>query len=158
MRALPMIALLVAVACGEPDPSADVARVDAVPQAEAPELGDDVRVFESRVAVLMLADAAVLDSLRALHGEEDFHVIADDMMYYRAEAFAWLEEHGIPVVELEGRPAVAFAVEGEPAPFEFSADHPLDLVVLYQPGQAPVPVAPVDVTMTAPAYFGVPQP
>ena len=116
---------------------------------------DDTPVFEERVAVYLLPDSAMHDSVRASYSEDDYAVIGDDMMWYRAEAADWLEQNGIRTVFLEGRPTIAFVVDGVTRAFDFSAEPTLDVVVLYQPGQAPLALAPVDVTMRAPGYFGV---
>ena len=116
---------------------------------------NDTTTFDERVAVFLRADSAALAAARAAHGEEDYYAVADDMMWYRAEAWDWLERNGVPVVDLEGRPALSFVVNGVPTPFDFSAQTTLDVVVLYEPGQAPIALAPVDVSMRAPEYFGL---
>ena len=112
-------------------------------------------VFDERVAVFLLADSAALDAARARHGEEDFYVVADDMNWYRSEAADWLEQNGIRTVFLEGRPELSFLVDGEPTAFTFDTESTLDVVVLYRPGRAPIALAPVDVGLSAAAYFGI---
>ncbi|HEX6588080.1 MAG TPA: hypothetical protein VF039_03575 [Longimicrobiales bacterium] len=124
----------------------------AGPAAEAT---GDRQVFDERVAVFLLADSAALDAARAQHGEEDFYVVADDMNWYRAEAADWLEQNGIRTVFLEGRPELSFIVGDEPAAFNFDAESTLDVVVLYSPGRMPIALAPVDVGLRAPTYFGI---
>ena len=114
------------------------------------------RVFDDRVAVFLLADAATLDSLHRARGDDEFYVIADDMNWYRAEARDWLDRNGIDVIHLDGRPDIAFLVDGVAVPFEPGAEAALDLVVLYEPGRAPLALAPIDVSTRAAEYFGAP--
>lgn len=140
MRAAVLIPLLLHVACGGRE---------TPPPAEA-------AAFDERVAVFLLADSVLLDSVRAGHSEDDMAVIGDDMMWYRAEAGDWLEQHGVRTVYLSGRPTLSFVVDGEPSSFDFSAEPTLDVVVLYEPGSPPVAVAPIDVSARAAEYFGLP--
>lgn len=140
VRAAVLIPLALLAACGGRDTQ---------PAAEAP-------TFDERVAVFLLADSVMLDSLRAGYSEDDAAVIGDDMMWYRAEAGDWLEQNGVRTVYLSGRPTLGFVVDGKPASFDFSAEPTLDVVVLYEPGSPPVAVAPVDVSARAPEYFGLP--
>ncbi|HEU5207983.1 MAG TPA: hypothetical protein VFU06_01125 [Longimicrobiales bacterium] len=111
-------------------------------------------MYSRRVVIFMEATFAALDSLRATYSEDDFAVVADDMMYYRATAYDYLEQHGVEVVRTEGRVQPLFEVEGEPRTFDFSDEPYMDLVVLYEPGKLPLAIAPVDIDRAA-DYFGL---
>lgn len=76
------------------------------------------------------------------------------MMYYRATAYDYLEQHGVDVVRTEGRVQAQFEVEGEARTFDFSSEPYLDLIVLYEPGKLPLAIAPVDIDHAA-DYFGL---
>jgi hypothetical protein len=115
---------------------------------------DGAPVFARRIAVFMEATSASLDSLRAKYSEEDYAVVADDMMYYRAMAYDYLEQHGVDVVRVVGRIQVQFEVDGEARSFDFSREESADLLVLYEPGKVPVAIAPVDIDRAA-EYFGL---
>jgi len=115
---------------------------------------DPAPVHRQRVAIFMEATPAALDSLRATYSEEDFAVVADDMMYYRATAYDYLEQHGVDVVRTEGRNPAQFEVEGEARTFDVSSEPYLDLIVLYEPGKQPLVIAPVDIDRAA-DYFGL---
>lgn len=115
-------------------------------------------VYEQRVALLMLADSAAIARLRSDNTEDDFAVIADDLMWYRAEALDWLEQNGIPTVDVQGRPPVRFRVRGELHEFDYSSETLLDLIVLYDTDRPPRAIAPVDVSLEAGTYFGIQAP
>ena len=118
----------------------------------SPEPAPPGHAYTDRVAVFLLADSAQLARMRAEHGA-DFEVVADDMMWYRAEAWSWFEQRAVPVVSLVGRPTLAFAVGGAVREFDFRGEPTADVVVLYDADRAPVAVAPVDVPTAAPAYY-----
>ncbi len=91
---------------------------------------------------------------RGQYSEDDFAVVAEDMMYYRATAYDYLEQRGVEVVRTEGRVQPRFEVEGEPRTFDFSDEPYMDLIVLYEPGMLPLAIAPVDIGRVA-EYFGL---
>lgn len=126
--------------------------------ARAESDADATLVYEERVALLMLADSAALARLRSDNEADDFHAIADDLMWYRAEALDWLEQNGIPTVDVQGRPRVRFRVRGELHEFDYSSETHLDLIVLYDTDRPPRAVAPVDVSLEAATYFGIEPP
>ena len=132
-----MAALLAPHACGR---AADTA-------------GERGAIVSTRTAVFLLADSASLEALGSRHPADDFAVIADDMMWYRAEAWTWLEERGVPVITREGRPTLRFRVEGAAREFRFAGDSLLDVVVLYDADREPLAVAPIDVPTAAASYF-----
>jgi len=162
---VPTLALLIATAAcsgsgsgaGDAPVSDDPALADSARAARVTSPGDTApedEVHATRVAILMEATPEDWDSLRAERSEEDFHVIADDAMYYRAAAREYLEERGVRVVGVTGRRALRFVVEGRPEAFDFSDETTLDVLVLYEPGSRPRAVAPIEVHV-ADEYFGL---
>jgi hypothetical protein len=109
--------------------------------------------YARRVVVFVTASAAELEALRGTVSEEDFAVIADDAMYYRATAYEFLEQHGFPVVSLEGRRPLAFRVGTATRRYDFADVAWLDFVVLYEPAREPRVLATNEVE-TALEYFG----
>ncbi|MEX1258836.1 MAG: hypothetical protein WEG36_14575 [Gemmatimonadota bacterium] len=108
--------------------------------------------FEERVVVFMEATPEELEALRATVPEEDFATIADDLMFYRAEAHLFLEREGWPITTLAGRRPLEFVVSGEAKKYDFAALPALDAIVLFEPGKEPRAIAPLDVALAA-AYF-----
>ena len=108
--------------------------------------------YARRVVVFVMASAAELEALRGTVSEEDFAVIADDAMYYRANAYEFLEQHGFPVVSLEGRRPLAFRVGTATRRYDFADVRWLDFVVLYDPVREPRVLATNEIE-TALEYF-----
>ena len=145
--------LAIAAACAQPDTRAD-ARTEAPDSAlpsSAPARADSL-TFATRVVVLMEATSAQLDSLQARTLEDDYYVIADDLMYYRASAVEYFENAGIPVIRLEGRHPVRFEIDGALRTYDYADEPTFDLLVLYDPGSEPLPVATADLHL-AQSYF-----
>lgn len=114
-------------------------------------------VFTERVAVFLLADSTHLARMRQEHGD-DAEVVFDDMMWYRAEAWDWIEQNGIPVVSTDGRPTLRFRVAGVDRAFDYTSESGGDLVVLYDTDREPLAVAPIDVVERGGTYFlGLPR-
>lgn len=159
MRAatIAMVAIATALAC---DASPDAAPADdAVPPIASDSITPQDQLFDERVVVFLLADSAELATMRQEHGEEDYYVVADDMMWYRAEAWDWVEQRGIPIVWLEGRPPLRFRVAGATREFDFTDVEASDVVVLYDTDREPLAVAPIEVAERAAAYFpDLPEP
>jgi hypothetical protein len=160
-------------ACGA-DPSADAgtdggASVARAPNGSAPSAPDlrtppaagDTRHFDERVVVFVEADAVELERARAGESAEDWATIADDLMWYRAEAREELRRRGLPVVTLEGREPLAFVVGGRTRVVRLDTIPWLDVLVLYEPGKEPRAVATVDLSADASllsGYFGLEAP
>lgn len=154
--------LAIATACAqpateEPDAGANAeadtgARAGDVAPPSSAQLVADSLAFTTRVVVLMEAMSAQLDSLKARTPEDDYYVIADDLMYYRASAVEYFEGAGIPVVRLEGRHPVRFEIDGAMRTYDYADEPTFDLLVLYDPGREPLPVATADLHL-AQSYF-----
>ena len=138
---------------GDARPAADGIAGPATHGRAGPIAADDVNAFDSTTAVLLLADSAHLEGIRAQYGEEEYAVVADDMMWYRAEAITWLEDRGIALTVIEGRPDVRFRVAGVMRPFDLQGNPTADVVVLYERDREPIALAPIDVSTEAADYF-----
>lgn len=150
-----LLASLVAT-CGDTRvPEGAVAADTADTAQAAPAAARDSLLFDSRVAVFLEASSAALDSLRAELPEDDYYVVADDMLYYRSTAYEYLERLGLPVRRLQGRPPLRFVIDGAPQPHDLSTATTLDVIVLYEPGKQPQMIAPVEVEAVN-EYFGLP--
>lgn len=133
--------------------AAGVAADSESPAPAAAALPDSSRVHVERVAVFLEAPAEAIDRVRAERSQADFAVIADDLMYYRATAYAYLDSLGVPIVRIVGRPPLTFLVAGRPLQYDFSSEPTLDLVVIYEPGQMPKALAPIEIHEAA-EYYG----
>jgi hypothetical protein len=85
--------------------------------------------------------------------EDDFHIIADDLMNYRANAIDYLKEHNYPLLRIEGRRPIRFRVSQAPRTYDFVHEDLLDFIVVYEPDREPRVVAPNEVKSVA-TYFG----
>ena len=142
-----LTAIVLAAACGgSPAPMTDAA-VDSMPG-----MVGHPDVYRDRVAIFLLADSATLERIRAETGT-GYETVADDMMWYRAEAWSWLEERAVPIVTIEGRDSLRFHVAGTAQAYGFDDAQTADVVVLYEPGCAPLALAPIDVATEAGTYF-----
>lgn len=103
-------------------------------------------VFTAPVIVFATAGAEELEAVRSEMGDEDFYVMADDLMWYRAMAEDVLAGQDVPVERVEGREALRFLVDGEARHHDFPEIPTLDLIVLYRPGAEPVAVPPIELS------------
>jgi hypothetical protein len=101
----------------------------------------------------MEATTEDVERARAGVSEEDFGVIADDLMFYRSAAYEHFERKQLPVVRWTGRRPVTFRVDGRARPYDFSDWPTLDVIVLFDPGREPKAIAPVDLHLVD-EYFG----
>lgn len=113
----------------------------------------DSLMFSERVVVFLEGTAEDIKAVRGEHDEEDFHVTADDAMYYRASAHEYLEQHRLPVKTIQGRRPLYFLVGGMVRRIDLSAASTLDVIVLYDKDREPCIVAPINVYV-AEGYFG----
>ena len=163
---LAILVSTIAVACGDPPPHVSgetpITRSDTIDTSDSIDTSDTIAadggIVAARVAIFLLADSARIEEMRARHGE-DMPTVFDDMMWYRAEAWDWLEARRVPVRSVSGRPPLLFLVGDSAREFEFADVTTADVVVLYEPGREPVAVAPIDVAERAAAYFAqLPEP
>jgi hypothetical protein len=112
----------------------------------------DSATFAQRVVVFMEAASEDIERARAGVSEEDFAVIADDLMFYRSAAYEYLEKKQLPVVRWTGRRVVTFMADGRARQYDFSDWPTLDVIVLFDPGREPQAIAPADLHLVD-AYF-----
>ena len=159
VRGRALLLLATALACAD-EPQARIesaAAQDSTPASQdptAPAPQGETPAFTTRTAIFLLADSAQLAYLRGEYGA-DFETMADDMMWYRAEALGFLERHEVSVVYFEGRRPLRFRVLGRDQAYDFGDLEFADVVVLYEPDSLPRPLPTVDVPTVAPAYFGL---
>lgn len=143
--------LVAASACDRPDgdaarlPPADTVTTPAPDTAPAGDEADGGAVpFDAPVVVYLEAGRRELERAASGRDAEEFSVMADDLMFYRASAISVLERQPVRLVRLEGRQPLRFVVDGEARAYDFPEHTTLDLVVLYAPGREPRPVTPVE--------------
>ncbi len=108
--------------------------------------------FVERIVVFMEATPEQIERSRGDLSAEDFAVVADDLMFYRSAAYDYLRERNLPIKSLSGRRPLEFIVNGTMRRIDY-ADVPfLDVIVLYETGQEPRVIAPVDIGEVA-EYF-----
>jgi hypothetical protein len=100
-----------------------------------------------RLVLYVEATVRELEVLRDSSSAEDFPVIADDLMFYRATALEHLERHQVRFVRLTGRRPIEFVVAGKPRRYDFADVPLLDFLVLYEPGAEPRIIAPNEVEL-----------
>jgi hypothetical protein len=125
---------------------------DAAPPAAAAELPREP--IARRAVLFMEATEAQIEAARAGVSADDFAVVADDLMFYRAAAHERLAEAGAPVVRVDGRRPLAFVVDGAARTYDFPELATLDLIVVYVPGSAPSAFATIDVERALEALSG----
>lgn len=150
-----------ATSCGSEPGPAPLDQDSAILPAAASDSGvtpgaSDAGAFSERVVVFMEATAEEIEQVGSGVPEDDFYVIADDLMYYRASAHEYFEAKQLKVVRLEGRRPLTFTVDGAPRRYDYSDFESLDLVVLFDPGREPLALAPAAIHLVD-GYFGAPS-
>jgi len=158
-----LVVLLLTLSCDEarapagtgaqPSSANPAARADSVARPAEQAAPDSSQRFGARVAVFLEASPREIERVRSETTEDDFAVMADDLMFYRATAQEYLETRGVAVVRFVGRRTLTFMVAGRPRQYDFSRESTLDVVVLYEPGRQPKAIAPADIHEAA-EYFG----
>lgn len=144
--------IALAIGCAEPaQEEGTVVPVDSTPVARDT---TSQNVIATRSVIFVEASRAQLDSLRAKYNEEEYAVIADDAMWYRATAYEYLEKLKLPVTTVKGRRPFVFEVNGQPRTYDLRESDWLDVIIVYEPGREPRLIAPVDIQAVA-EYFGV---
>jgi hypothetical protein len=96
----------------------------------------DTLIHES-VNILLEASEAEIDAARKSLTEENFLVMADDLMYYRASAAEFLETQPTRFLRMTGRPTLYFLVSGAKRAYDFKNISTLDVVVAYERNKQP---------------------
>jgi hypothetical protein len=122
MRALPL-ALFISIA--------------SVPAAAGRAYGQEAPpAYSGAIVVFVGPDSAGLERLRKKVGDEDFHVIADDEMWYRANAFELLDGLRVPYA-LVDRGVMRFVVRGTPREYAWEDVDREWFVVIYDGASEP---------------------
>jgi hypothetical protein len=107
----------------------DLVAAQAVAVAPAPN--------SSAAIILLEASAEQIDSARTGTSADDFAVIADDLMFYRAAAHERLDSLGPRSIRISGRRSLELVVGGTPRVYDFADAPTLDLIVVYLPDREP---------------------
>ena len=146
-----LAAFMIAAGCAEPARDVAPSETPVVADTTSPE------VISTRSVFFIEATEAEIDSIRQRLSEEDFYTTADDAMWYRSEAYDYLEKLKLPVTRLVGRRPLTFLVNGEARTFDFAEYDFRDLIVAYNPPFAPLVVPPVEVNEVR-IHFDLPAP
>lgn len=98
--------------------------------------------YTSPVVLFISPEKSDIDRLREEHGE-DFYIIADDVMGYRAQAYELLEAAGIPCVHPDADEAL-FEIDGEITRFRWAEEERPWFVVFYDGVHEPVILYDID--------------
>jgi hypothetical protein len=94
----------------------------------------------------MEATPAEIDERRSEYvDEQDYYVMTDDLMWYRAEARTFLETQEFAEFVAREKGPLSFSINGQVRRYEFDDVELLDFIVAYRPGAEPLILAPVDV-------------
>jgi hypothetical protein len=111
-------------------------------------------VLDQRIVIYVSATPEQILAARSQGmSEEDFGVVADDLMFYHATAIEYLEKRSYPLLQLEGRRPLRFRVGDAVRTLDFADVELFDFIVTYEPGREPRIIAPNEVENVA-AYFG----
>jgi hypothetical protein len=102
--------------------------------------------------IFVEASAREIEAARAGAEPDDFAVMADDLMFYRASARERLEAAGVQITRVAGRRPLWFAAADESRAYDFAELPTLDLIVVHVPGSDPVPFATLDVERAVELY------
>ena len=133
-----MLAAVVLVACSDapaPAPEPDEPAVES----------NEPQAYSQRTVFYMEATNDQITAKRDSMPEPDFLILADDLMFYRASAHEFLEQHALPVKRIDGRQPIRLMVYGTPKDFDFDYIETLDLIVLYDANREPRAIAPNEV-------------
>ena len=148
LAGLALIAALVGCASFPPDPEDQ--------HAATPSLEADQESIERTVIIFMQATNEEIQAKRdEFEDEDDFYVMTDDLMWYRAEARRFLEEEEFAEILYRERGPLTFKVDGQVRTYDFDEHTTLDLIVGYRKGVEPMAVAPNEAHQLA-DYFGDP--
>jgi hypothetical protein len=129
-----------------PEPADSATSVTNTPPSSEPRAETDSATAISQPTVIFVeATEAEIEAARKGVPEEDFAVIADDMMFYRSTAIEQLEAWRIPFSRLTGRRPMQFMVNGAPGRIDFKDVATLDFIIVYRPNEKPRTFAPIDI-------------
>ena len=100
-------------------------------------------VYRSAVVLFVSPDSLGIERLKREHGDEEFYAIADDAMWYRAEAFALLDSLGVAYTTAERSP-MRFEVDGDVQTYTWEDVESGWFAVVYDGATAPRVVPGID--------------
>jgi hypothetical protein len=117
-----------------------------VPPADTSAPVPDEAAVTTPTIIYMEATPADIDERRSTYAnEQDYYVMTDDLMWYRAEARVFLETQEYAEFVSRERGPLSFRINGHVRRYEFDDVELLDVIVAYRPGAEPLILAPVDV-------------
>lgn len=139
------IILLLIVVTGACDPPVREPAPAPVAPADTAPAPDEATVTTATI-IYMEATPAEIDERRSKYADEqDYYVMTDDLMWYRAEARAFLEMQEFAEFVARERGPIEFRINAQVRRLEFDDVELLDIIVAYRPGAEPLVLAPVDV-------------
>ena len=148
-RVVICVALIACMACSEREPASDDrADVDTT-SATIPR---DSVITQPVILYVEATDSAI-DAQRSEVSADDFAVIADDLMFYRATAIEYLDSLPRPYTRVNGRRPLTFRVAGRPRTYDLRDVELLDFIVVYETDREPRVIAPNEAQVVA-EYFG----
>jgi hypothetical protein len=140
------IIVLLIVMTGACEPPARDPAPAPTPPADTSAAAPDEAAVTTATIIYMEATLAEIEEHRSSYDDEqDYYVMTDDLMWYRAEARAFLETQEFAEFVSRERGPVEFRINGQVRRFEFDDVELLDIIVAYRPGAEPLILAPVDV-------------
>jgi hypothetical protein len=117
-----------------------------VPPADTSAPAPDGAAVSTATIIYMEATLAEIEGRRSAYvDEQDYYVMTDDLMWYRAEARAFLETQEFAEFVSREKGPLSFRINGQVRRYEFEDVELLDFIVAYRPGAEPVILAPVEV-------------
>jgi hypothetical protein len=144
------IIVLLIVLTGACEPPVREPAPAPIPPADAPAPAPDNADVTTATIIYMEATPAEIDERRTAYvDEQDYYVMTDDLMWYRAEARAFLETQEFAEFVSRERGPLSFSINGQVRRYDFEDVQLLDFIVAYRPGAEPLILAPVDVHQIA---------
>jgi hypothetical protein len=128
-------------------------RADSAASVAGANLPDTLKPISERVVIYIEATSAEIGAAAAEYSEEDWAIVGDDMMWYRAMAYEWLEKQKLPILRMQGRRPLEFVVQGVVKRYDLADVIPLELIILYDKDREPKIIAPNEVGETVTNYF-----
>jgi hypothetical protein len=140
-----IVVLLIAMT-GACDPPVHDPASAPIPPADTSAPAPGEAAITTATIIYMEATPAEIDEHRAAYvDEQDYYVMTDDLMWYRAEARAFLETQEFAEFVSREKGPLSFGINGQVRRYEFEDVQLLDFIVAYRPGAEPLILAPVEV-------------
>lgn len=107
-----------------------------------PAPAEEVEAYSTPIVLLVAPDSAEIAAMHAELGD-DFYIVADDAMWYRASAYTLLDSLRIPYAEVKKGEAI-FLVDGARRQFSWRGSELAWFAVVYDGVSEPEIIADVD--------------